>query len=76
MKNKSMECASCGNSGVRYVPNGPDDFDIEFCSCREGDKLANNRHLVGGWRTIRLNVKKEPLEIVREQVRVITDGLR
>jgi hypothetical protein len=30
------DCSKCNNTGVVKVPNGPDDFDEEWCDCRYG----------------------------------------
>lgn len=29
------DCRYCDGTGVRYVPNGPDDFEKEVCECTE-----------------------------------------
>lgn len=32
-----QKCEICDDTGVRNVPNGPDDFDEEFCTCEAGE---------------------------------------
>ena len=35
----SEDCQYCFGTGEYARPNGPDDFDIEFCDCPAGQKL-------------------------------------
>lgn len=35
---KNTNCKLCENTGIKYVPNGADDYDMEYCSCPEGKR--------------------------------------
>lgn len=35
---KTTNCLRCENSGIYYKPNGESDFDVEYCSCFEGQR--------------------------------------
>ena len=32
-KTGKKDCPYCEGTGVRHVPNGPDDYDLEECDC-------------------------------------------
>jgi len=32
---KLDNCRYCDNTGLRAVPNGPDDVDMELCECKQ-----------------------------------------
>lgn len=38
-------CKWCKNTGVVTVPNGADDYDMDFCSCPEGSIKMQNAEL-------------------------------
>jgi len=45
-----VKCEKCNDTGVKLIPNGPDDFDKDWCDCPAGiaaqqlsDELDNDR---------------------------------
>lgn len=53
MKN---DCTVCGGSGERPVANGPHDFDLEFCVCKDEQSE----------REVRLSIQQERFELLHD----------
>ena len=34
-----IQCRHCSDTGKATVPNGPDDYDVEYCGCPSGERL-------------------------------------
>jgi len=37
---KEQNCRMCGGTGIVNSANGEDDFDVEYCGCSAGVRLA------------------------------------
>jgi hypothetical protein len=42
---KKVACAFCEGSGIRTVPNGPHDFDKDYCFCEIGAALEKSEEV-------------------------------